>query len=126
MPSEKVTVLRAEDYFETYGRNGIGKGLDRTLARRQLLDAFRKEIFGLVAFRAKKEFQEIPAEGDPEALRIARNVIKDETKKWIKICQMFDLYRETSDLIRPSDLSEGLDETILGKEKEENGNSEEQ
>ena len=115
MPSEKVTVLRAEDYFETYGRNGIGKGLDRTLARRQLLDAFRKEIFGLVAFRAKKEFQEIPAEGDPEALRIARNVVKDETKKWIKICKMFDLYRETSGLLRYDDISVELEEAAVGK-----------
>ena len=129
MPNEKVQVLRAEDYFETYGRNGIGKGLDRTLARRQLIDAFRRAIFGLVAIRAKKHFNEIPAEGDPEALRIARNIIKDETRKWVKVCRLFDQYRETCDLIHPSDLSEELDMEIMGKneskEEETNGYSEE-
>lgn len=107
--SEMVKVLRAEDYFETYGRNGIGKGMDRTLVRRQLIETFRKEIFGLVALRAKKNFDEIPKEGDEEALRIARNVIKDETRKWIKLCKMFEMYVETRGLIRYEDISEEIE-----------------
>ncbi len=111
--TEMVTVMRAEDYFETYGRNGIGKGYDREMVKRQMLDTFRKEIFGLVAMRAKKNFDDIPPEGDPEAIRIARNVIRDETKKWIKICRIFDTYRETSGLIKYDDIA--LDEEdVLG------------
>jgi hypothetical protein len=103
--TEMVRVMRAEDYFETYGRNGIGKGMDRMLVRSQLIDAFHKEIFGLVAMRAKKRFEAIPPEGDPEAIRIARNVIKDETKKWLKLCRMFSMYKETSGLLLPSDIA---------------------
>lgn len=112
---EYVQVLRAEDYFETYGRNGIGKGYDRIMIRRQLIDAFRKEIFGLVAMRAKKTFDDIPPEGDPEAIRIARNVIKDETKKWIKICDLFEKYVETSGLLRYDDISVEPEEAAKGE-----------
>lgn len=112
---EYLQVLRAEDYFETYGRNGIGKGMDRTLVRRQMIDAFRKEIFGLVAMRAKKNFNEIPPEGDPEAIRIAKNVIKDETRKWIKVCKMFEKYVETRGLLSYEDIAIDPEEAAVGR-----------
>ena len=112
--TEMTRVLRAEDYFETYGRNGIGKGMDRILIRQQLIDAFRKEIFGLVAMRAKKRFNDIPPEGDPEAIRIAQNVIKDETKKWIKLCRMFEMYKETSGLLKYDDITMDASEVASG------------
>lgn len=111
---EYLQILRAEDYFETYGRNGIGKGMDRTLVRRQMIDAFRKEIFGLVAMRAKKNFDEIPPEGDPEAIRIARNVIRDETRKWIKVCKMFEKYVETRGLLSYDDITIDPEEAAAG------------
>lgn len=103
--TERVVVKSAEQYFREFAENGIGKGMDRTLVRRQLIDAFHKEIFGLVAMRAKKNFDDIPEEGDPEALRIAQNVIKDETKKWIKLCKMFVMYKETENLLRYDDIA---------------------
>lgn len=103
--TERVVVKSAEQYFREFAENGIGKGMDRTLVRRQLIDAFHKEIFGLVAMRAKKNFDDIPQEGDPEALRIAQNVIKDETKKWIKLCKMFAMYKETANLLRYDDIA---------------------
>lgn len=115
---EYCQVLRAEDYFETYGRNGIGKGMDRTLIRRQMIDAFRKEIFGLVAMRAKKSFDTIPPEGDPEAIRIARNVIKDETKKWIKVCNLFEKYVETRGLLSYEDISIDPEDAASGRGQE--------
>lgn len=103
--TERVVVKSAEQYFREFAENGIGKGMDRTLVRRQLIDAFHKEIFGLVAMRAKKNFDDIPQEGDPEAIRIAQNVIKDETKKWIKLCKMFAMYKETANLLRYDDIA---------------------
>lgn len=103
--TERVVVKSAEQYFKEFAENGIGKGMDRTLVRRQLIDAFHKEIFGLVAMRAKKNFDDIPEEGDPEALKIAQNVIKDETKKWIKLCKMFAMYKETENLLRYDDIA---------------------
>ena len=57
---EQVTVMSAEAYFQKYAVNGIGKGADRWMIKRQLIDAFRKEIFGLVAMRTKKNLEDIP------------------------------------------------------------------
>jgi hypothetical protein len=101
---EQVVVMSAEQYFKKYAVEGIGKGADRWMVKRQMVEAFRKEIFGLVAMRAKKNFEDIPLEGDPEASRIAKNVIHDATRKWKKLCDMFSRYQETQNLIGPHDL----------------------
>ena len=105
---EMVRIMSIQDYFKMYAVEGIGKGMDRILVRKQLIDAFRKEIFGLVALRAKKEFNDIPKTGDPEALRIAQNVVKEETRKWIGLCKEFEKYRETAGLLKYDDIA--LDE----------------
>ena len=102
---EIAPVLSAEQYFDKYARNGIAKGMDRILVKNQLIDAFRREIFGVITMRAKKQFDDIPPEDDPEAQRIARNVIKDAKNKWKKLVAMFETYRETSGLITMDDLS---------------------
>ena len=101
-----VRIWSAEDYFEVYGREKLYKqGMDKKLVRQMLINEFHNEIFSLVAMRAKKQFKDIPKEGDPEALRIARNVVKDTTKKWLKLVKMFETYRETSGVIKPEDIS---------------------
>lgn len=103
--NDMVQIRSIDEYFDKYAVHGIGKGADPQMIRKQLIDAFHKEIFGLVSMRAKKEFDEIPAEGDPEALRIAQNVIKDETKKWMGLIRRFEMYKETSGLLKPDDLA---------------------
>ena len=110
---EQVTVMSADQFFDKFAKEGIGKGADRWMIKRQMLDAFRKEIFGLVSMRCKKQYDSLPPEGDEEAMRIARNVIKDESRKWKKLCDMFALYNETKDLIKYDDLK-------LDEEEEEN------
>lgn len=103
---DNVRIWSAEDYFEVYGREKLYKQkADKELIRRQLINEFHNEIFSLVAMRTKKQFKDIPKEGDPEAIRIARNVVRDETKKWLKLCKMFESYKETSGVIKPEDLS---------------------
>lgn len=109
--TEMLQIRSAERYFEEYGRNGIGKGADKWMIRRQLIDAFHKEIFGLVAMRARKRFDHIPPEGDPEAINIVKNVIRDTQKKWAKLCAMFAAYRETRNLLEIDDLK--LDESDI-------------
>ena len=104
--NEQITVLSAEQYFKKYAVDGIGKGADRWMIKRQLVDAFRKEIFGLITMRVKKSIgsvYDIPDE-DPEASRIAKNVIHDTTMKWKKLCGMFAKYKETAGLIDIKDL----------------------
>lgn len=109
--TEMLQIRSTEGYFEEYGRNGIGKGADKWMIRRQLIDAFHKEIFGLVAMRAKKRFDHIPPEGDPEAIRIVKSVVRDTQRKWEKLCAMFAAYQETSGLLEIDDLR--LDESDI-------------
>ena len=101
---EKVIILSAEQYFNKYAVEGIGKGSDRWMIRRQLIDAFHKEIFGLVAMRTKKPYADILPEGDPEAMKIAKNIIHDATHKWVKLCKMFAKFKETAGLLNENDL----------------------
>ena len=104
--NEDVRIRSAEEYFEEYGRRRIyEQKQDRLSVKSQLITAFHNEIFGLVAMRAKKQFKDIPKEGDPEALRIARNVVRDATKKWLKVVRMFESYPETRGLLKPEDIS---------------------
>lgn len=104
--TDYTRIRTAEGYFEEYGRSMIGEQkMDRVTVKHQLIDAIHNEIFSLVAMRAKKQFKDIPREGDPEALRIARNVIRDATKKWLKIWKMFESYPPTRGLLKADDIS---------------------
>ena len=49
--AEMVRVRSAEEYFKEYGLNGIGKGADKWMIRRQLIDAFQKEMCAVVVAR---------------------------------------------------------------------------
>lgn len=101
---EMVRIRSAEEYFKEYGRDGIGKGADKWMIRRQLIDAFHKEMFGLIALRTKKGPMDISIEKDPESMRIAKNVIKDTMRKWEKLCRMFEKYKETHGVLKVEDL----------------------
>ena len=100
---EQVPIMTADQYFERYGRNGIGKGADREMVKKQLIDAFEKEIFGLLAMRLKLKKGESPKD-NPDAQRVLHNIMKDENRKWVKLCQMFAMYKETAGLLNPMDL----------------------
>ena len=109
--TEKVTILSAAEYFNKYAREGIAKGADKKLIKKQIIDAFHKEIFGLVAMRSKKRFKgKIPEEGNNEAMDIARSVIREETKKYKALIKMFEMFRETSGLLTPDDLTIDVEE----------------
>ena len=112
--TEMLQIRSAERYFREYGLDGIGKGADKWMIKRQLIDAFHKEIFGLVAMRAKKTFKDIPPEGDPEAIRIAKNVVHDAQKKWEKLCWMFAQYKEPRGLLELDDLKMDENDVMKG------------
>ena len=101
--AEIVQVLSAEQYFRKYAIEGIGKGGDRWFIKQQLVDAFKKEMFGLVALRTQK-YSDIPKEQNIQAMHVARNVIHDSTLKWKKICKMFSQYKETAGLLTMDDI----------------------
>lgn len=106
MATEILRIRSVNEYFEEFGREALYKNHeDKKEVKKKLIDAFHKEIFGLVAMLAKKKFDDIPPEGDPEALRIAHNIVKDATKKWKKLVDKFETYRETSGCIKYNDIS---------------------
>lgn len=103
--AEMLRIRSAEEYFLEYGRDGIGKGADKWMIRRQLIDAFHKEMFGLVAMRTRKlapgtEFQTY----DPKIVTIIRNVTSETQRKWMKLCKIFAQYEETRGLLEIDDL----------------------
>ncbi len=100
---EQITILSAEQYFQKYAVEGIGKGADRWMIRRQLIDAFHKEIFGLTALRTGKLAATLP-EDDPQITKITKNIIHDATRKWVKLCKMFARFKETANLLNENDL----------------------
>jgi hypothetical protein len=114
-----VQILSAAQYFEKYGKQGIGGGADRWAVKRQLIDAFRKEMFDLVAIRTGKNLKDIAPEGDEEASKTAKKVIHDTVMKWRKVCAMFAQFKETANLIELKDLK-------LYDEIEENGKTSEE
>lgn len=109
--TEKVDILSVSQYFDKYAVNGIAKGLNRLAVKQQIVEDFRKEIYGLVEMRSKKHFRgKIPEEGNQEALDIARSVIKEEFKKYKALIKLFEKYRETSGLLSPEDLTIDVEE----------------
>ena len=102
--SEGVVVLSAQQYFNKYAKKGIGQGADRWMIKRQLIDAFKKEIFGLVAMRTGRNLNDIPMEEAAEVRKTAKNIIHDEVMKWKKLCGMFEMYVQTQNLLKPDDL----------------------
>lgn len=101
-----IQMRTAEQFFEEFGREKLYKQkMDKSLVKKEMVDALHKEIYQVVADRAKRRFGDIPPEGDPEALRIAANVVKDEWKKWKKIVSLFERYRETSGVVTLDDIS---------------------
>ena len=106
---DQVRIMSANEYFRKYAQEGIGKGADRWMVRRQMLDDMKHEIFGMIALRTGGDAGKTPDTGDPEVLKVAKNVIKASTFKWKKICRMFDAYNETRNLIKPEDLKDILE-----------------
>lgn len=100
--AEQLPILSAEQYFVRFGRDGIGKGAVRELVKNQLIDAFRKEIFGLLAMRIK------PNMSEEEKEKVRQNVYRDEQKKWRKLAGMFARYKETANLIDKINIVEAV------------------
>ena len=94
--------MSANEFFEEYGRDGIGKGADKWMIRRQLIDAFQKEMFGLVKLRTKNLDPD-----SPEITEVLRSVTSETQKKWVKLCKIFSQYKETRDLLKIDDLTHG-------------------
>ena len=115
MSEQMVTVRSVKGYFKEFGIEAIGKKhADPDMVKAQILDAFQKEIFGQLAMRfgdpamLAKDISEV----DPETKRQIDNILSNSVRKWKRLCMVFAQYRETHDLIMPSDLMVTLEDIV--------------
>lgn len=126
---QQVNVMKVNGYIQKYGVDGIGKGADKWMIKRQMLENLRKEIFELSVFRIGPQVfsnEYDPSEKDRKKLE---NILAGAQKKWNAICKIFNKYEGTSGLIEEKDLIEYLDEQMnpndIHREETENEKEEE-
>ena len=115
MSEQMVTVRSVKGYFKEFGIEAIGKKhADPDLVKQQILDAFQKEIFGQLTMKfgdpamLAKDISAV----DPETKRQIDNILSNSVRKWKRLCIVFAQYRETHDLIMPSDLMVSLEDIV--------------
>lgn len=115
MSEQFVPIRSVKAYFKEFGVEAIGKKhADKDLVKHQILDAFQKEIFNQLAMKfgdpeiLAKDVSEI----DPDVKRQVDNIISNSVRKWKRLCMVFSQYRETYNLIMPSDLMVTLEDIV--------------
>ena len=110
-----VPVRSVKQYFKEYGVDAIGKKhADPDLVKQQILDAFQKEIFGQLTMRfgdpnlLAKDISSV----DPETKRQVDNILSNSVRKWKRLCMVFAEYKETHNLLFPSDLMVTLEDLV--------------
>ena len=118
MAEEMVAVRSVKCYLKEFGIEAIGKKhADPKLVKQQILDAFHKEIFGQLAMKfGDPELLAFDIEAvDPETKRQVDNILSNSVRKWKRLCVEFSKYRETYNLLQPSDLMVTLEEIVKGQ-----------
>ena len=110
-----VPIRSVKGYFKEFGIEAIGKKhADPKLVKEQILDAFQKEIFGQLVMKfgdvemLARDINTV----DPETKQQVDNILRNSTRKWMRLCQVLAQYRETFNLIMPSDLMNSLDDIV--------------
>ena len=128
MPSEIVPIRSIQQYIKEFGYDAlVVKRADRGLVKKQIMDAFEKEIFGQLMLRYKDvTILSRPEEEIDEKTRLGvRHILSNSKWKWKRLCSEFSKYRETRDLIYPDELMLNLQDIvkILEKDRESPSNN---
>lgn len=110
-----VPIRSVKGYFKEFGIEAIGKHhADPNLVKQQILDAFHKEIFGQLTMKfGNPEILSQSAETmSPETMSQVNNIISNSVRKWKRLCVVFSQYKETYNLIMPSDLMVSLEDIV--------------
>lgn len=120
MANEFVPIRSVKQYIKEFGVEGIAKGANKELVRKQLLDAFQKEIFGQIVMRYHDPaLLSRPYEYIDEETRIGiRHILENTNRKWKRLCMEFAKYKETHSLILPDDLMLYLKDVVHIQEQE--------
>ena len=122
MAEQFFPVRSVKGYFKEFAIEAIGKKhADKDIVRQQLLDAFQKEIFNQLT--SKFGFPDMLARDisrvDPETRRQVDNILTNSVRKWKRLCVLFAQYKETHDVIMPSDLMASLEDIVKTQTGEE-------
>ncbi len=110
-----VRIRSVKDYIREFAVDGIyKKHADPSLVKEQILDAFRREIFDQLAMKfgdpalLAADISTI----DAETKRQVDNILSNSVRKWKRLCIEFAKYKETYNLIFPSDLMVTLEDIV--------------
>lgn len=115
MAEQMVPIRSVKGYIKEFAIEAIGKRhADPDLVREQILDAFHKEIFGQLTMRfGDPELLAVDISTvDPETKRQVDNILSNSVRKWKRLCIEFAKYKETFNLIQPSDLMVTLEDIV--------------
>ena len=115
MSEQMIPIRSVKGYFKEFGIEALGKKhADKDLVKQQIIDAFQKEIFGQLTakFHDPALLAKDISEVDPETKRQVDNILHNSVRKWMRLCTLFSQYKETFDLIMPSDLMASLDDIV--------------
>ena len=115
MAEHMVPVRSVKGYIKEFGIEAIGrKHADPDLVKQQILDAFHKEIFGqlMMKFGDPQLLAEDISKVDPETKRQVDNILSNSVRKWKRLCIEFAKYKETFNLLQPSDLMVTLEDVV--------------
>ena len=115
MAEHMVSIRSVKGYIKEFGIEAIGKKhADPQLVKEQILDAFHKEIFGQLAMKfGDPELLAFDIEAiDPETKRQVDNILSNSVRKWKRLCIEFSKFKETYNLLQPSDLMVTLEDIV--------------
>jgi len=115
MAEVMIPVRSVKNYIREFGIEAIGrKKAKPSLVKEQILDAFQKEIFGqLTAKFGRPDMLAMSSDQvDPETKRQIDNILSNSVRKWKRLCIEFAKYKETYNLLQPSDLMVTLEEIV--------------
>ena len=118
MAEQMVPIRSVKGYVKEFAIEAIGKKhADPQMVKQQLLDAFQKEIFGQLAMKfGDPELLAFDISTvDPETKRQVDNILSNSVRKWKRLCVEFSKYKETFNLIQPSDLMDTLEDIVKGQ-----------
>lgn len=126
MSEHMIPILSVNGYMKKYAVDGIGKGADRWQVRRDMLDEFRREIFNLAICSVGPQVFSNEWEGTEEDRTKLENIVNNANKKWRSICREFEKYKETSGLLKETDLQDYLNDrmSLINEEESEEDISE--
>ena len=102
--SEMVQIRGWKQMYNDYIYEGFKNGQDAETIKRNLIEAFRKEIFGQITFRCRVEdVNDLPHTRKND--EIVTNIFKESLKKWRALVKECRQHLTTMNLLNENDLT---------------------